>query len=128
MDIPDLYPFATQDGKHIPLDIIKPKGLILVNLNNIAISTIAIPEDATICTLFTTHLAIGQQGVAMPGLINPEVFYEGMFYLPPVTTIVLSLAPGDLHLRTIDNVAATVYIQFITKWAGLALARQYTKK
>lgn len=126
MAIEQAYPFATQDGKAIPLDVIKSKGIMLLNLTSVA-SSFTIPEGKEVAILLASTLSVIQPGNTLPDALISGTEYPGGLFIPSGIAVSALLAPGAYKAKTVTG-AGTVYIQFIEKWAGLALSKQFVRK
>lgn len=121
-----VYPFATQDGKAIPLDIIKPISIITKTFVSGSDSSLVIPSGAVVGTITATKDCILRFGFAVGSLVDGAELSDSVF-LPENATITLALTVGTAYVRGIAN-SGSIYIQLIEKWAGLALNAQYQRK
>ena len=119
----DAYPFATQDGKAIPLDILRPSGLYRLATG----SLITLPEGSEVAAI---HAIGGSALLGFGGSIPPELvletYYPQALFVPAEGTVIVRVP--DLVVSVSASAATTVYVQLIAKWAGLALPAQYAKK
>lgn len=120
----DNYPFSTKDGKVIPLDIIRPKSLIVKDFTA-SDSTIVLPEGLTVATLLSTEDCILFLGTVptpiVSGVNNPEALF-----IPKSMIMTIALDGGTITIR--GAAVGTLHIQFIEQWAGLSLDINYTKR
>lgn len=121
-----IYPFATQDGKAIPLDIIKPKGIIFQSFTAGASAQITIPADATVGVIFSDKACAIGFGVDVPALVA-NTYYPTTALIPVGSIVTLALTPGTAYVRGLTD-SGNIWIQLIEKWAGLALNTQYGRK
>lgn len=121
--INEQYPLTTQDGVAIPLDIIKPSGLIFQALTSSAWTSITIPLKTDLVMLKASEDCI----LDMTGLAA-IAFVEGAYnakalYLPKGFVVAVAIDPGVIKARAVST-ATVLYIQGIYKWAALSLPRQ----
>lgn len=114
---PNNYPFSTKDGKVIPLDIIKAKGLIIQDVG-VVDAAITIPVGSNVAIVTSTVDCIIFMG-AIPGPLADGVFYPEAMYIHKNILYTISLEEGTIAIRA--PAIGTVYIQIIEQWAGLAL-------
>lgn len=121
-----VYPFATQDGKAIPLDIIRPAGLIQLAFNNSSVVNFTLTDTYTEGIILATSACIIRQGSTIPSIVD-GTFYQDMFLVYTDTLITVSLLPGIIYVKGLTG-SGTLYLQLIEKWAGLALPKQFIRK
>lgn len=121
-----VYPFATQDGKAIPLDVIKPTGVIPKSFTSSADSLLTIPADAVVGTFTTTKACIVKFGSVISSLADGVEILNAIL-VPADSTVTVALTPGPAYIRGLSE-SGTVYLQLIEKWVGLALNTQYSRK
>lgn len=122
----DNYPFATKDGKVIPLDIIRPKSLITKSFVVGANSTITIAGTEAVAVVFATEDCILYLGTAPTGIVDGAEVASALF-VPKRTAVVTTLSAGQVDAVGIFS-DGVVVIQLIEKWAGLALDIAYTRR
>lgn len=124
-----IYPFSTQDGKAIPLDIIKPKGLISCAYTNGVVAHCVIPPDGSVGVLTSSFPCILRFGaVDMPVPPVDGVYYPDAVYIPAGGIITVALTPGPVSVVGAATKSGVLYIQLIEQWAGLGLPTQYGRK
>lgn len=121
-----VYPFATQDGKPVPLDIIRPAGLIKIDFINSAVANFILPDTYTEGIILATSACLVRQGSTIPSIVN-GTFYQDMFLVYTDTLITVSLLPGTIYVKGLTD-SGTLYLQLIERWAGLGLPKQYIRK
>lgn len=121
-----VYPFATQDGKAIPLDIIRPAGLIQLAFNNSSVVNFTLADTYTEGVILATTACVVRQGSTIPSIVD-GTFYQDMFLVYTDTLITVSLLPGPIYVKGLTG-SGTLYLQLIEKWAGLALPKQFIRK
>lgn len=121
-----IYPFSTQDGKAIPLDIIKPRAVIVQPYLVSAGATFQMPSYAVVGVLMSDTgclVRFGEEGiVATPGMPITDCII-----VPAGGIITTVLTPGDVHVLGLAK-GGTLYIQLIEQWAAMGLATQYGRK
>jgi hypothetical protein len=127
MGIPsEIYPFSTQDGKAIPLDIIKPAFLIKKSFSTTS-SSFTIAEGMRVATVMATAGCLLRFEEDIPVLVD-GIAYASTALIPPNTIVTIALKSGLAYVQSLTSEAGTLYIQVIEKWAGLALDNQYIRK
>lgn len=121
----DNYPFATKDGKVIPLDIIKPTGVIIKTFNSDNPLAITIPEGILVAVLSATEACVVQLTTSV--IPSDGVFIEDALYLPANTLVTTTLKAGSINVIGVQR-SGRLAIQAIEKWAGLSLDINYTKR
>lgn len=118
----EVYPFATSDGKAIPLDIIYPSAL--VKLTNGQSFTLAAGYEVAAIHAFGAEAILSFNGAL--GSVNTATLYEDTVFIPPNGLAIVRLPSATVHVIT--GTGGVVYIQLIEKWAGLALPSQFNRK
>lgn len=121
----DLYPFATQDGKAIPLDIIRADGLIFIDYT-LAGELLTIPAGKEVGTVYASTDAILTFGAntAVPAANVPM---PASLFIPAKTILTVALLPGSAYVKAMSTNGKLV-VQLIEKWAGLGLTTQFARK
>lgn len=122
----ELYPFATQDGKAIPLDILKPQGLLILPFTTDAVASISLPAGSTVAMLIASEACLVSFDHSLATVPTNE-FLSEVLLVPYNNVVSCSIPSLDIKIRGVDN-PGTLYVQLIEKWAGLALDRQYQRK
>lgn len=126
-----VYPFSTQDGKAIPLDIIRPKGLIICAFTPAALLTVShctIPDGTVVGVLTSSAECIVRFGPEdIPSVLEDGTLYEDTVFIPAGGGVTVVLQPGPISV-TGTNKAGALFIQIIDQWAGLGLPTQYGRK
>lgn len=122
----EIYPFATVDGKAIPLDILKPTYLSITQFTAEASTEINLPVNAVV-GMFISNKAVVISFEAPLAAIGTEPILSKTLIVPENVIVSSSILANKLHIRGIAE-AGTLYIQLIEKWAGLALDKQFTRK
>lgn len=125
MTITNIYPFATQDGKAIPLDILKPAYLYRAAVDG---SLSVLPKTAEVAAF---HAVDGNAYISFSGALSGHLAIgEGLelgLFVPAGTIVIAALPDSEFHCL-MDSMEASLFIQVIEKWAGLALSSQFSTK
>lgn len=121
------YPLSTPDGTPIPMEIIKPHSFVQKNfIAGIVSAAVAVPTDVEIMSITTTEDCIIKFGGTAALPVDNTPLLDSMFIDKNVR---ICLAPKAATFTimgiSLDGVAN---IQFIEKWAGLAVQTQYQKR
>ncbi|WCD44274.1 hypothetical protein Tiera_018 [Polaromonas phage Tiera] len=115
----ELYPLSTEKGDAIPLEVIRPLGVIPVALTEAGV-VIEIPADWKIASFYSDKGCFVQFNRSAPAdLINAELL-EDVLWVPP-GIVVATVIAGPACV--VSNTAGVLVIQGMQKWAGIALKR-----
>lgn len=120
-----VYPFSTQDGKAIPLDIVNPAGLIFKSFVAGSGASFTIPAGKTVGVFFCNADAIISFGADMVSMAENTVHSKALL-VPANTTLTTAFEAGTAYVRGISG-SGIMYLQLIEKWAGLGLPTQYVR-
>lgn len=126
MSVNDVYPLATQDGKAIPLDVLKPAAFV-----KLALTTTEAAFDLgeyRLASFLATADVILRFGTVTIGFITSGIPVPDALFLPQGTYIMALMPVGTFRAKTLGAATADVYVQCIEQWAGLGLDKQYTRK
>lgn len=122
----ELYPFSTQDGKNIPLDIVKPLGTILFSMTT-SFAACVLPAKYNLSALFSTvAVYIDLTGTAVSAPVS-GVDNIGWLYLPANTVLIAELPTITAKIRAV-SASGDLYITALQKYAALGLPRQFNTK
>jgi hypothetical protein len=122
----ELYPFATRDGKAIPLDIIRPRGFIKKNFTTVSAS-LSLPRDSYVATFTSDVDCLISFGADLPTNLVDGVDYVDTLCVPAGVTVTAAVVTSDAHVKGLTS-SGSLLIQLIEKWAGLALDSQFRIK
>lgn len=121
------YPLSTPDGMPIPLEIMKPHSFLSKTfLTSASTAAITVPADVEIMSItcsedciivFGATATLPVDGVAIPDAVVVDQWLR-VCVAPKASTFYIRGLSADGEAR----------IQFIEKWAGLAVQTQYTKR
>lgn len=120
----DLYPFSTQDGKAVPLEIVKPLSLVTWTTVANTPKAIVIPAGAAAWVYSTKDIVLSFEDTALPAALVQGIVYPNAIFIPALTPMVIELIAGPAYLLSVE--VATFYLNVITQYAALAQVRQTT--
>lgn len=120
-----LYPFATADGKDIPFDVLKPQGLAVISYDAVNWAPFVAPEGVEVATFFSKNSCL-VSFAGTPFWLLDEYLPQVLFV--PANTIVQAYLPSNSFAVLGTEVESRLYVQFVVRWASLAVPRQFTKK
>lgn len=127
-DLTNRYPIATADGKAIPHEVLKPRGLYQLALSTSASGIITFPAGTKILVLISTVDCIlkfdSTTAASVPA--NATLMTEAMF-LPKNT--IQTISPESMYLSGITAAGSgTLNITLAESWSGLGLEHQYSRR
>lgn len=120
-----LYPFSTQNGEFIPLEIIRPTGIISKSFTISGVSTIAFPATMQLAGFYSEEGCIIDFSNTLSAPLADGTLYSNALIVPPqmlVSSVILSPTAKVIGLK----IPGVLLVQGIYKWAALALSRQLT--
>lgn len=120
-----IYPFSTQDGKVIPLDIIKGQAVIPQPYLPASDSMFSIPAWAGVGVLMSDTGCLVRFGAAIA--VEAGVPISDCIVVPAGGIITTVLTPGEVHVQGLTK-GGTLYVQLIEQWAAIGLPTQYGRK
>lgn len=121
----EIYPFSTQDGKAIPLDILKPSHLFHIPFTTTS-SSVELPENVQVAMFMASVSAIISFGAAV-SFAGGSWNQVDSLYVPKDIIVSSTIKDRTLHIRGVAE-PGSLWVQIIEKWAGLALTKQYSRK
>lgn len=121
----EIYPYSTQSGEPIPLDIIKPLAVLPYTFST-AFSSLVIPATYALATILSDQDAIIDFSNSLSGFVS-GTSYSNVLYLPAGVIVVASIPPGTVKVKGLTTGGSFV-MQAIQKWSALALPRQLGTK
>lgn len=122
----EVYPFATQDGKAIPLDILKPSSFVYFSFVSAAKTDIVIPQTSSVAIFLASETCLVSFEASLVGITAGVEYTKTL--LVPKDVIVASVIQGlTAQVRGL-TASGSLYVQLIEKWAGLSLEKQYGRK
>lgn len=120
-----LYPFATAEGKDIPFDILKPQGLAILQYNSSTFSPFAGPASGEVVTLFSKAACLIAFSGAPEQLLNQ--YMPSVLHVPANCIVHCVLPSPNFQVIGVDG-DNLLYVQYVTRWASLAVPRQFNRK
>lgn len=120
--INQLYPFSTKDGGVIPLEIIRPSGVMrksfITGAASASDSLVALVPIIMLEATQDCFVRFGAIAAVVPVSGTPSTIITDQIYVPAGRTVVCS--PKSPNFTVIaDTVAGVLTIQLIEQWAGL---------
>ena len=130
MTTANLYPLSTINGTPIPLDILRPTGVLRKSfLFSGATTAEALPSTAGVIMLRSTKdcfIKFANSSATKPTSATPSVVVTDTLYLQKNEVQVV--APSLLYYSVIgDTEDGVLTIQFIETWSAVALPMQVTR-
>lgn len=123
-----LYPFSTEDSKAIPLDIIRPLGVLVKSFLGAGVASVTIPAGWKTASFYSpTGCFIQFAAAVLPGPLLENVSYDSTLFVPPNCVVTSTVIEGVATIAALNSVGGYLVVQGIQKWAGLALARQASR-
>ena len=121
----ELYPFSTQDGQPIPLEIINPLASVYFAHTTTAASLV-LSAKFNLSAIFSTEHCIIDLSNTLSSWVSGTTYNDTLFI--PKETIVLAVLPtATIKVRSFDT-SGNLFIQGVQKWAAMNLPRQFTGK
>ena len=124
--VKQLYPLATQDGKPIPLDVVKAVGLIVVDLTT-TFQAIVLDSKYSLAVVYSevgTLLDLANGAVTVP---VSGTDYPDWQFIPAGFAVACILPVGTIRVASVSG-TGKLCIQGVQQWQVLALPRQATAK
>jgi hypothetical protein len=121
-----LYPYTSQDGSAIPIEIAQPLAMVRYSLVANTKKDIIIPEGWVVGWIYSdVDLVFSHNDTDLPyPLVDGTVYSEATF-LPKRKPYSIKWVPGDGSILPLGT--GTVYLMKIEQWAALVQSRQTTQ-
>lgn len=114
-----IYPLSTQDGRDIPLDIIKPLSLILYDLVANAIKTINVPTTVKLTYIYSrVDCIIKFNSTLLPYPMLQDTIYTDAMFIPAATPVSVVVNSGVGSILPLAS--GRIYLSFVEQWASLS--------
>lgn len=123
-----LYPFSAQNSQTIPLDIIRPLGVIVRDFAYEVESAIVFPEGMAVASFYSDVPCFVAFGAETGFSVVGEAYNQDVLFVPRSTTIVSVVTAAHALVLPMGAVSGTLIIQHIHQWASVALPREISKK
>lgn len=122
-----VYPFATQDGKAIPFDILKPSSLIIRSFTSAAVETLTLATDVQVANFLATQDCLVSFEDSLAVITVTGTVYPKTLIVPAGIVVASVCASTNVYVRGL-SASGNLFIQTVEKWSGLALEKQYGRK
>ena len=123
-----LYPFSTEKGEAIPLDVVRPLGVLVAALTANTAATVNIPATFSVVSIRSTIDAMVDFDNAAGYPLTGPYTSALILHKDVIQTIQLP-DTGNVKIVPINaGEAGKVLINGIQKWAGIGLNRQLTRR
>lgn len=122
------YPLSTPDGKAIPLDLIKPLGVLRLSFTAAAHNSQTLPSayQDKIFTAYSTEDCY-LDFKATPAAVIDDVVSTDTLFIP--AGVLIAFISNSLYIAARGSTASgIVQIQIIDIWAGLLLESQVNRR
>jgi hypothetical protein len=124
------YPFSAKDGTPIPLDVVRPYGVLRKDFNSsTGTAAEALPADVEVLMIRATEdcfIKFANSAATKPVSATPSVLVEDLLYLQKNELQVVS--PPALYYSIIgDATSGTVTLQLLETWASISLDTQISR-
>lgn len=121
------YPFSSKDGTPIPLDVLRPYGVLRKNFNSSTGTTAeALPTGTEVLMIRTTEdcfIKFANSAATKPISATPSVAVDDLLFLQK--NEIQTVSPPAAYFSVIgDETSGVLTIQIIETWAGVALNTQ----
>jgi hypothetical protein len=120
------YPFVTQDGEVIPLDILKPKTCYLQDISVGVTDNISIAESTGVAIIYSSVDCLVSFGADITSIAYNTPYTDSLF-VPKKHMITITVEDGNVYMRPLTE-NGFVSIQFIERWAGLAPDLSFSRR
>lgn len=122
----NLYPYSTQQGDAIPLEVVKPLSMTAFSFAINTAADITIPTGYNTCWLYATEDCVLRfSATNLPNSLVDGTEYSSTIFIPAQTPISVLVTPGECSLLGL-GVAGKLYINNIVQWAALNQPLQTT--
>lgn len=122
----DLYPFSSDKGVPIPMEIVRPKNLVMFPFIAGTEGAILIPVGYNICWVFATTpciLRCNNNNNVLPAALVGGTSYADTMFIPASIPTLVQLTEGFGRLLGLEE-DGKLYINNVQQWAGIALSKQ----
>lgn len=122
------YPLSSPDGQAIPLEVIKPLGVLVINHTTAGFTATTIPSayiDKIFIASSTQDCYISTS--ASPVSPTPGTVAANIIYVPATMTVAFVGNTDTLNIKSI-SANGQLILQIVDTWASLALEQQITRR
>lgn len=113
----NLYPLSTVDGKHVPLDVIKPIGLVTINFGSTVDGTGTITSTGSLVVLRSSADCFIKFDTSVAKPAN-ESYASGLLFLEAGEVMTVAPLGTSISVIGLTN-SGTLFVQEIHAWAAL---------
>lgn len=120
-----LYPFSTQDGQTIPLDVIRPLSLVVAAVAA-AGTVVAFPAAVSVCVIYgSVDMVLDLEAAASSPLGNHA---SALFV--PAGTLITAVLPDVTSIKAIpvSPQDGFISVQSVQRWAGVGTQTQLVRR
>ena len=131
-DLDFRYPLSTAEGTAIPLDVIRPYGIIKIPFTSgSGSSSITIPSDVEVLNVYSDVdclIQFATSNASASALVDNTFKSDAMYVSADVFTIISP--PVDKKAFSIRGISASgnCVVQYLRKWTALALQPQFARR
>lgn len=118
------YPLSTPEGSAIPLEIMKPHSFMQKSFGAVVTAAQNVPDGVEIMSITVTENCLIRFGAAAVAPVD-GVNYPDTVLIEADARVCIAPKAATFTLIGLTS-SGTAYVQFIEKWAGLALTKQLT--
>lgn len=128
-DVAQIYPFSSEKGDAIPLDIMEPLASIAVQLAVNAAASLTIPSTYKLVAIYSAIDVFVDFTDAQTYPVTLNTSVNQMLFVPAQSVMTIKLPDtGAVKLIPANaNEGGLVVFTDIRKWAAIALERQLTR-
>ena len=117
----ELYPFSTQNGQYVPLDIVKPRALQYFTFTS-TFATVVLSSSLNLSMVWASEDCVIDLANTANALTSGTERADWLF-IPKGSIVAAVLPTGTVRVRGLVN-GGSLMVQGIHKWNTLALPRQ----
>ena len=120
----ELYPLSTRSGDAIPMDIIKPEKVVILDVAPNSVTNHTFDDDNKVLILYeTVDTVLSFSGAGMIAPVPEGTYLTDAVFIPAFTLITCESIAGAGKIVSLAD-PGTLVIQFVEKWAALAVPKQ----
>lgn len=131
-DISGRYPLSTADGKAIPLDTVRPYGIVKKSfLSASGSSAISIPSTVSVVAAYATEdcfIKFAASGATISAPSDGVAMTDAIFV--PADSLMVFTPPVDKRSIAIigDSANGSLILSYLETWNGLSMQSQVTRR
>ncbi len=121
-----LYPFSSQDGKAIPIEVASPLAVIKYTLVANTKKDVTIPAGWVVGWLYSdVDILFSHSNTDLVYPVVEGTVYPDATFIPKRRPYAIKWVPGDSSIMPLAS--GSVYLMKIEQWAALVQAKQTTQ-